>query len=334
VEAQVHSPGLAHNLLGDSTEQTVAIYLPVAYDVEPHRRFATVYLLHGYADTPALGVAKIMQEYMDKLLAAAKIEPMIVVAPNGLNRLLGSFYTNSEVTGDWEDYIVRDVVGYVDKNFRTIATAESRGLSGHSMGGYGALMLGFKHPDVFAYVYAMSPCCTLLQADLGPASAVWQRREQAKSVGDLPGLLDHELLVAATIAMSAAFTPDKNLPPFYGKSPFIRRGKEVIPDPETLSRFQSNIVAYAIPGLLPKIFKLKGIYIDYGAEDEFSHIPVGAQAVSAELSAAGVPHTLEVYEGSHGSRVRQQVENRLIPWFSMQLRHESAKHAAGIKDSR
>jgi S-formylglutathione hydrolase len=146
VEAQVTSAGLAHNLFGDSTEQTVAIYLPAAYDAQPQRRFATVYLLHGYADTPAPGVAKILQELMDRLLASSKIEPMIVVAPNGLNRLLGSFYTNSEVTGNWEDYIVRDVVNYVDRNFRTIATAESRGLSGHSMGGYGSLMLAFKHP--------------------------------------------------------------------------------------------------------------------------------------------------------------------------------------------
>jgi hypothetical protein len=158
---------------------------------------------------------------------------------------------------------------------------------------------------------------------------VWQRREQVKSVDELPGLLERDLIVAATIAMSAAFAPDKNLPPFYGKSPFIRSGKHMVPDPETLSRFQSNIVTSAIPGLLPRISKLKGIYIDYGAEDEYTHIPVGAQALSSALSAAGVPHTLEVYEGSHGSGVREQVEKRLLPWFSSRLTHQSMKRASG-----
>jgi hypothetical protein len=169
----------------------------------------------------------------------------------------------------------------------------------------------------------------MLEGDLAPASPVWTRREQVRSVDELPRLLDRELLAAATIAMSAAFAPDKNIPPFYGKSPFVRRGKQVVPDPETLSRFQANIVTSALPGLLPKISKLKGIYIDYGAEDEYTHIPVGAQALSSALSAAGVPHTLEVYEGSHGSRVLEQFEKRLLPWFSSLLRHESVQQDAG-----
>jgi S-formylglutathione hydrolase len=166
--AAVHSPGLEPNLLGDSADQTVAIYLPAAYQTEPQKRFATIYFLHGFADTPAKGVAEIVQEHMDKLLATQTIEPMIVVAPNGLNRLLGSFYVNSQVTGNWEDYVARDVVAYVDSHYRTLPRPESRGISGHSMGGYGALMLGFKHPDVFSFIYAMSPCAPC-------SKAIWRR---------------------------------------------------------------------------------------------------------------------------------------------------------------
>jgi hypothetical protein len=82
--ATVHSRGLEHNLLGDSADQTVAIYLPAAYRTEPQKRFATIYFLHGFADTPAKGVAEIVQQHMDKLLAKHTIEPMIVVAPNGM----------------------------------------------------------------------------------------------------------------------------------------------------------------------------------------------------------------------------------------------------------
>ena len=62
---------------------------------------------------------------------------MIIVLPNSFNKYKGSVYTNSEVTGQWEDFIVEDVIAFMDSNYRTIATAEGRGLAGHSMGGYG-----------------------------------------------------------------------------------------------------------------------------------------------------------------------------------------------------
>ena len=77
----------------------------------------------------------------------------------------------------------------------------------------------------------------------------------------------------------------------------------------------------AIPALLPRIHQLKGIYIDYGAEDEFSHIPLGARAVSAQLAISGVPHTLETYDGNHGDHVRERIENSVLPWFSKRLTH-------------
>jgi S-formylglutathione hydrolase len=321
VQAQVHSAGLEHNLFGDSSDQPVGIYLPAAYAAEPQRRFAVIYFLHGYTDTPALKVAEIIQRMMDKQIAAHAIEPMIIVAPNGLNKLLGSFYTNSSATGDWEDYVVRDVVAYVDSHFRTLASPDSRGIGGHSMGGYGSLMLAFKHPDVFGYVYAMSPCCTILAGDLALGSKVWEQAQKVKSVSELPGMTEHgELLGAAMLAAEAAFTPDPQKPFPFADSPVRREGDHWAPDPEVFPEFQSHIVVNAVPALLPKIYKLKGIYIDYGAQDEYTHIPLGAQALSAELSTAGIPHVLDVYEGSHSSRVHSQFESKLLLWFSTHLK--------------
>jgi S-formylglutathione hydrolase len=322
VQVQIHSPALEQNLLGDPADQTVGIYLPPQYATEPQRHFAVIYFLHGYTDTPAGQVAEIIQAMMDKQIAAHTIEPMIAVAPNGLNKLLGSFYTNSPVTGNWEDYVVRDVVGYVDSHYRTLASPESRGISGHSMGGYGSLMLAFKHPDVFAYVYGMSPCCTALTGDLALGSAVWEEAQTAKSASALPGLIEHgQLLAAAMVAAEAAFTPDTGKPPLFGDSPLVKDGNHWVPDPKALPEFQFHIVVNAIPDLLPSIFKLKGIYIDYGAQDEYTHIPAGAEAVSAALSAAGIPHVLEVYEGNHSSRVIEQFDTKLLPWFSTHLKH-------------
>jgi S-formylglutathione hydrolase len=321
VQAQVHSPGLQHNLFGDSADQTVGIYLPAAYATEPQRRFAVIYFLHGYTDTPAMKVAEIIQQMVDKQIAAHAIEPMIVVAPNGLNKLLGSFYTNSSATGDWEDYVVRDVVAYVDSHYRTLASPDSRGIGGHSMGGYGSLMLSFKHPDVFGYVYAMSPCCTILAGDLALGSAVWEQAQKVKSASELLGMTEHgELLGAAMLAAEAAFTPDPQKPFPFADSPVRKEGNHWVPDPEVFPEFQSHIVVNAVPGLLPRIYKLKGIYIDYGAQDEYTHIPIGAQALSAELSTAGIPHVLDVYEGTHSTRVHSQFETKLLPWFSTHLK--------------
>ena len=246
---------------------------------------------------------------------------MIVVAPNGLNRYFGSFYTNSEVTGNWDDYLTRDVVDYVDTHFRTLTSVASRGIMGHSMGGYGALVLGFKHPEVFSNIYAMSPCCTILDADIGPSSPIWSRTQEIKSAAVLSDLLKQDFLLVVAVAMNAAFAPNPRTQPMLGDPPFRLRGQQQVPDPIALSKFQQNIVTNAVPLLLPKIHQLQGIYIDYGAEDEFSHIPPGARALSAQLALSGVPHILEVYEGDHGNHVRQRVEERALPWFSKRLKH-------------
>jgi S-formylglutathione hydrolase len=320
-EVKVHSSALEQNALGDSPDQEVAIYLPAAYRSEPERRFSTIYFLHGFADTPVPDVIKILQSSMDRLIATKAIEPMIVVAPNGLNRYGGSFYTNSEVTGNWEDYIVRDVVRYIDVHYRTLGSASARGIVGHSMGGYGSLMLAFKHPDVFGYVYGMSPCCEELTADLGPSNPAWGHIAGIKSIDELPGLLDHEFLLAVFVAMDAAFAPDPTNPPLLGDPPFRIAGGQRVPDPVTLARFQSKLLIPVVPLSLQTIRKLKGIYIDYGAEDEFSHIPIGIEALSAELSRLGVPHITEVYEGDHGNHARERVDTRVLPWFSTQMQH-------------
>lgn len=321
IEATVHSPSLEHNLLGDPADQKLGIYLPAAYQSEPARRFATIYFLHGFADTPVKRVAEILQIYLDKLIEAHAIEPMIVVAPNGLNRYFGSFYTNSPVIGNWEDYIVRDVVGYMDSRYRTLPAAESRGIAGHSMGGYGALMLAFKHPDVFSNVYGMSPCCELLDNDFGPSNPLWAKTAEIKSADELAGRLKSEFDLVVFVAMGAAFAPDLNNKPMLGDPAFVLRGGQLEPDPAVLSRFEANMLVNAVPGLLPEIHELKGIYIDYGAEDEFIHIPPGARALSVQLAISGVPHVLETYDGTHGDHVRDRVEKALLPWFSKQLKH-------------
>lgn len=146
VEITVSAPALKGNLLGDPTEQSAIVYLPPSHDSNSAQRFPTLYLLHGFlgrnrAWTNGIFQGLNIQLTMDEMIKSGKIREMIIVAPNGRNAYGGAFYTNSSVTGNWEDHMVRDLVIHIDSNYRTIARSESRGIAGHSMGGFGAIVL-------------------------------------------------------------------------------------------------------------------------------------------------------------------------------------------------
>jgi S-formylglutathione hydrolase FrmB len=160
VETTVACPSLEGNLLGDPARRPLAVYLPRSYRQEPARRYPVVYLLHGYQGShkqwTAGGNVWNIRDVMDKLIRGGQVREMIVVMPDATNRFGGSFYTNSAATGDWEDCIVKDLVAFVDAKYRTLPVAASRGIAGHSMGGYGALKLAMKHPDRFGAAYGLS----------------------------------------------------------------------------------------------------------------------------------------------------------------------------------
>jgi pimeloyl-ACP methyl ester carboxylesterase len=146
-------------------------------------------MLHGYGfgyDT-FNGRLATLPDSADRDIAAGSIKDMIIVLPDAYTIHKGSMYSNSITTGYWEDYIAVDLVAYIDSHYRTLATRMSRGLGGHSMGGYGALRIGMKHPDVFSVLDLMSSCClnatlTFDPGRMAPAEAI-KTREQAEEAG-------------------------------------------------------------------------------------------------------------------------------------------------------
>jgi len=133
IRTEIHCTGLENNLLGDSPEREVIIYLPPGYENSLNQHYPVIYFLHGYTQQPGhwLGLFADIPRIMDTLVNHNKIIPMIVVLPNSCNKYRGSYYTNSPVTGNWEDFIVDNLVQYIDSNFRTLPQAESRGIAGH-----------------------------------------------------------------------------------------------------------------------------------------------------------------------------------------------------------
>ncbi len=259
-EVVIHSivvDALKNNLLGDPAQRNVAVYLPPTYKTSATRRYPTVYLLHGYlSNLQAFGTREGIPGYqgmqlatlMDGLIATATSKEMIVVVPNGRNAYFGSFYTNSPVTGGWEDFVARELVRWVDGNFRTIAAAESRGIAGHSMGGYGAIMLGMKHPDVFGAFYALSPCCVGLEGDLGPENQAWVAAAQVRTRSQLQPRPQspEEFYTSAFIALSAAFSPNPAKPELYIDLPFEPNDGRMVPKDAIIAAWRSKMPLYVV----------------------------------------------------------------------------------------
>jgi S-formylglutathione hydrolase len=155
---KVHGKVLEGNLEGDSPDRDVAVYLPPGYKTAVRRRYPVVYMLHGFTDDIDhwWGVVRHFVNVpvaMNKAIETGTAKEMILVMPNAYTRYQGSMYSNSVTTGNWEDFVVTELVAYVDSHYRTIANRNSRGLVGHSMGGYGAMRLGMKHPEVYSSIY-------------------------------------------------------------------------------------------------------------------------------------------------------------------------------------
>src|SRR5262245_3877744 len=225
----IHGKSLEGNLEGDSPDRDATVYLPPAYASDQSRRFPVVYLLHGYGgreDTFTSRLAS-LQESGDRLAIAQGFSSSIVVTPSAFTLHKGSMYSNSPTTGDWERFVAEDLVAYMDANYRTLPSRLSRGLAGHSMGGYGALKIGMKRPDVFGALYVMSACCLAANRNPRPDSTAAveaiKTREQAEEAAKAPGFGP-----STTLASAAAWSPNPKNPPLFLDLP-VKDGK-VRPD--------------------------------------------------------------------------------------------------------
>src|SRR6185436_18621057 len=233
----VHGTALERNLEADSPDREVSVYLPPSYAGDQTRRYPVVYLLHGYGgrDDTFIGRLAKLPESADKLAAAQGFSELIVVTPNAFSLHKGSMYSNSVTTGDWESFVAQDLVAYVDGHYRTIANRMSRGLAGHSMGGYGAVRIGMKRPDVFGSLYIMSACC--LTANVNPASETMagaeaiKTREQAEEASRSSGFGP-----SVNLASAAAWSPNPNNPPLFLDLP-VKDGKV---RPDIVAKWKAN----------------------------------------------------------------------------------------------
>jgi enterochelin esterase-like enzyme len=181
---KIHGKALEGNLERNAVDRAVLVFLPPSYAREKSRRYPVVYALHGYSIGAEQWSKEIHVPQTIEGAFAQGTKEMIVVLPDSKTVHNGSMYSSSVTTGDFERFIAHDVVSYIDKNYRTIPNRLSRGLVGHSMGGYGAARIGMKHADVFGSLYIMSPCCLSPRSAGPPNSDLEKSLESVKSPED------------------------------------------------------------------------------------------------------------------------------------------------------
>jgi|SRR5688572_15118403 S-formylglutathione hydrolase len=313
----VHGVSLVGNLEGDSPDRLVSIYLPPGYARNPQRRYPVVYLLHGFTDTDTNWFGRANQHFVHVPKAAdsayaAGVSEFILVMPNAFTKYQGSMYSNSAAVGDWETFVARELVAWVDAHYRTLANPASRGLAGHSMGGYGTLRIAMKQPGVFSAIYAMSSCC--LAPNPNPDAKMFERAAQVRTDQDITAA---DFFTKALLASAAAWSPDPRKPPLYIGLP-VADGKLL---PDIASLWNANMPNVMVHQYLPALRTYKAIGIEAGDQD-----PVaidGSKQLHGLLESYSIPHVYETYEGDHVNRIHERITTRLLPFFASHLRSSS-----------
>lgn len=308
----VYGVSLEGNLEGDDITRDVSIYLPPSYGQNSTKRYPVVYMLHGFTDTDANWFGLNGEHFVNLQNAVDRAwdngsKEMIFVMPNALTLYGGSMYSNSATTGDWEGFIAEDLVAFIDKNYRTLAQRESRAIAGHSMGGYGAIRIGMKYPEVFSSLYGLSPCC--MSPNMEPALEVMAAAARVKTEDDIANA---NFGIKAMLASAAAWSSNPLSAPYYDLP--VQDGELHL---DIVAKWAANAPLTMVHQYIPALKEFTALIIDAGDRD------VGINATVHELDAIlnsyGVSHISEEYSGDHVSGIGERITNSLMPLFSESL---------------
>ena len=304
----VRSDVLAGNPLGDAAERRIPVYLPPAYE-NSSDAFPVVYFLAGFANggTQLLNESiwdENLAQRLDRLIGAGSVRPMIVVMPDCRTRFGGSQYINSAATGRYEDHLVDELVPYIDRQFRTLATRERRAVMGKSSGGYGATVLAMRHPDLFGLAVDHSgdkyfDFC--YRADIPGCVTALARHHQAveEFLHDFPQPAEARgrnwFTLVNMIAMASCYSPNADAPagidlpfdPYTGELRADVWRRWLQQDPVEMAAQHADALR-----------SLRLYYLDCGRWDEH-HLQLGNRIYARRLEALAIPHVYEEFDGGH-----------------------------------
>jgi S-formylglutathione hydrolase FrmB len=300
---QFTSRVLADNPLGDPATRPLPIILPPDYDTS-EKRYPVIYGLTGFTGS---GLSMLnfaawqpnLPQRIDRLIAEGKLAPAIYVLPDCFTRYGGSQYLNSIAIGRYEDYVIDEIVPYIDRAYRTAG----RGVFGHSSGGYGAIMLGMKHPDVFGAVACHSgdmafdlcyrpdfPKFVNAIRQAGGVEQWWIEFERkVKKEGR-----DYDAV--NILAMAAAYSPNPIATPLPIDFPFDLETCELRSD--VWARWLEFDPVQLTDRYADNLKALRLLFIDCGSRDEFN-LHFGARTFIKKLKVLDVPHEYEEFDDGH-----------------------------------
>lgn len=313
-EVLVHGHALEGNLDGNPVERSVFVYLPSAYADNPQRHYPVVYLLHGYGLRAErwmtlFDIEGAANRAMSGSGEGEMAREVIIVNPSSYTIYDGSFYSSSVTSGDWESFIADDLVSYIDSHYRTIPERMSRGLAGHSMGGYGTLRIGMKRPDVFSALYPMA------------AAGMMESGEPSEAMSIANSYKTREEVVAlrypnkSTFARAAAWSPNRLKPPFYVDLP-VENG---VVRPEIQAKWLANSIIPMLDQYRANLRQYTAIQFDVGLQDGLLS---QNEQLDIALDQAGINHTFKTYEGDHNNKISERIEQHVLPFFSEHLAFE------------
>lgn len=316
---EVASKAFDGNKIGIGAQRRVRVYLPDGYEASG-RRYAVIYYLHNiFEDERAAFDQHDLKGLLDRAIKAGTIPPVIVVAADFSTPLGGSIYANSPVTGNWRDFMVKDLAPWIDGRFRTLASRDSRGLAGDRMGGHGAIAFGMRHPDVFGAVYALHPVGTGLGLQTMSSRPNWDLLRGAKSLDDLKTDPFSQLFTA----IYQAHLPNPAKPPLYADLPARKvDGKLVIDAALNEKLIDGFALDRSVGRYADNLRTLRGFKFDWTRGDPNPDHVVSNQAFSRLLTEYGVPHEAEEYVGGWGDRTwgeTGRVRTDLLPFFAQTL---------------
>jgi S-formylglutathione hydrolase len=326
-KVSVQGAALQGNLEGDAAARDVFIYLPPGYSTNRNQRYPVVYLLHGYGLTAERWMSFTnLAAAADKDIAAGTMKEMILVNPDAFTKYSGSMYSSSPTTGDWESYIAEDLVAYVDSHYRTLANRASRGLGGHSMGGYGTIRIGMKRPDVFSSLYIMSACCLMNAPFPAGNRGAGARGDGARgdgargegARGDAAQGRGRGGFGNVQAALAAAFSPNPKNPPDFFDNPT----KDGELQPLVVAKWAANSPLAMLDQYVTNLKKYHAIMGEVGTQDGLA---AANRQMDQILTDFGVTHRFETYDGDHTNRVVERIEQKVLPFFSTSLSFSAAK---------
>ena len=301
----LESQALAENPLGDPANRRLPVVLPPDY-AESGRRYPVIVGLTGFtgkgimllnedAWQPNL-VQRLERLYADGMPHA------IFVLPDCFTRYGGSQYINSGATGRYEDYVTAEVIPFVDAHYRTVAGPEGRGVFGKSSGGYGSMILGMRHPDIFSALACHSgdmffdlcygkdfpDFCNTVNAN-GGVEAFWNQfaAQVKKKTSDFAAL--------NILAMAACYSADAAEPLGIALPVDLYTCER---KPDVWNRWLEWDPVEQLDRYGDHLRQLRLLYMDCGRQDQFA-LHFGARLMAKRLAARGIAYEYEEFDDNH-----------------------------------